>query len=75
MGQVQPGARHIAHDIGEDGEVPRHGGLLGRDRPAAQSEDRGDEPVVRLGALGQAAILWMVDDRQPERARVGERGP
>ena len=44
-------------------------------RPAAQPEDRRDEPVVRLGAVGQRRVLGVVDDRQPERARVGQRVP
>ena len=66
---------HVADDVGEDREVARDGGLLGRGRPAAQPEDRRDEAVVRLGAVGQGRVLGMVDDRQPERARVGERVP
>ena len=46
---------------------------LGRRRPAAQAEHGRDDALVRLGALGQRRILRVVDDRQPERARVGER--
>ena len=63
------------HHVGEDREVARDGRLLGRGRPAAQAEHGRDEPVVRLGALGQADVLGMVDDRQPERARVSQRCP
>ena len=33
------------------------------------------KPVVRLGALGQRRVLRVVDDRQAERARVGQRRP
>ena len=75
MGQVQPGARHVADDIGKDREVARDRGLLGRIGPAPETEDRGHEPVVRLRAGRQPGVLGMVDDRQPERARVGHRGP
>ena len=64
---------HVADDLGEDREVAGDGGLLGRGRPAPQPEDRRDVAVVRLGAVGQRRILGMVDDRQPERAGVGER--
>ena len=72
MRQVQPRAWHIAHDIGEHRQVAGHGGLLGRGRPAAQPEHGRHEPVVRFRALGQRRVLGMVDDRQPEHARVGE---
>ncbi len=75
VGQVQTGARHVPKDVGQDGQVARDGHLLGRGRPAAQTEDGRDETVVRLGAVGQGRLLGMVDDRQSERARVGERRP
>ena len=73
--EVEPSARHIAEHVLEDREVTGDGRRFGRDRPAAQTEDRRDETVVRLGALGQARFLGVVDDRQPERARVGQRRP
>ena len=70
--EVEPGARHVAQDVGEDREVARDGHLLGRGRPAAQTEDRRDEPVVRLGALGQAEVLG---DGRRSAARARPRRP
>ncbi len=75
MGQVQPGARHVADDIGEDREVARDRRLLGGIGPALEAQHGRDEPVVRLGATGEGAVLGVIDDRQPQRPGVGERGP
>ena len=72
---MQPGARHVTQHVGQDRDVPRDGHLLGRGRPAAQPQHGRHEAVVRLGALGQRRLLGVLDDRQPERARVGQRGP
>ena len=76
VGQVQPGARHVA--------ARRRRGPPGRARPPSprpptgqprRPEDRRDEAVVRLGAVGQGRVLGVIDDRQPERAGVGQRRP
>jgi len=72
VGQVKPRPRHVPDNLGEDREVPRHGGLLRRGGPAAQPEDRRNESVVRYGADGLGRVLRVVDERQPQRPGIGE---
>ena len=72
---MQAGPGNVAKDVGEDGQIPCHRHLLGRRRPAAEAQHGRHEPVVRLGVDGQRRLLGVVDDRQPEGARVGERSP
>ncbi len=72
---MEPRRRHVANDLGEDREVPGDSGLFGRGRPAAEPEDRRDEAVIRLRAIGLGRVFGVVDERQPERPRIGERAP
>ena len=44
-----------------------------RRRPAAQPEHGRHVALVRLGAGGQRQVLGMIDDRQAQRTRIGER--
>ena len=69
---MEPRARDVAHDVLEDRQVAGDGADLGRGRPAAQSEDGRDEPVIRFGALGRRGVLGVVDDGQPGHAGVGQ---
>ena len=75
VGQMQSSARDVANHVPQDGEVPGDRGFLGRGRPATQAEHGGDEPVVGVGAGSEADVLGMVDDREPERTCIRERGP
>ena len=73
MGEVQASAGYLTHDVGEQRDVPPDGGRLRRPGPAAEAEDRGDDPVIRLRALGQGRVLGVVHERQPEHPRIRER--
>ena len=71
--QVEPGARHVPHDIRQDRDRSGHRAGLGRHRPAPEAQHRRDVPLGGLGALGQGGVLGVVDDRQSQRPRVDER--
>ncbi len=70
---MEPGARDVHDDIGEDRDRARHRAGLGRNGPAPKAQDRRDVPLGGFGALRQRGILGVVDDRQAQRAGVGER--
>ena len=72
---MQAGAGYVAQDVGKDRQIPCHRHLLGRRRPAAEAQHGRHEPVVRFRIDGQRRLLGVVDDREPEGARIGERGP
>ena len=70
---MQAGAGHVAQDVGEEREIPPHGGRLRRDWPAAQPEHGRDQAIVRLGSVGQRPILGVVHDRQAEHPGIRQR--
>ena len=49
--------------------------LLGHGRPAGQPQLRRDEPLVHLGALGQARVLGVLGDHAVEGLHVLQRAP
>ena len=71
--QVQARARHVPDDVGEDRDRRATEPASAATGQPLQPEHGRDEPVVRLGALGERGVLGVIDDRQPERTRVGER--
>ena len=71
---MQAGAGYVAQHVGEDGQVACHRHLLGGRWPAAEAQHGRHEPVVRFRIDGQRRLLGVVDDREPEGTRVGERG-
>jgi hypothetical protein len=73
MRQVEPRARDIADDVGEERQVAGDRGLFRGGRPAAQPQHGRDVAIVRLGADGERRVLRVLHDRQPERTRVRER--
>ncbi len=70
---MEPCSRLVAEHVGEDREIPGDRRRLGRPRPAAQAEDRRDEPLGRLGARGLLGVLGMVHDGQPEHPGIEQR--